>query len=128
MTEFSGAHMGDKIRLADNEDGWLPPVLLISEPQECEHGSCLSCRGVTPTGVKIPVHAAASRQIEVLEQGPVSKSVSEFAGQQADRVAEDADRRPSHRGGPPIGDDFEDEFDRSKRDYDDTPNDEGDDN
>jgi hypothetical protein len=53
-------------------------------------------------------------------------SASECAGQQAEVVAETAGRVP-HREGPEIGDEAEEDYDRSKADYDDTPNDEGDD-
>lgn len=37
-----------------------------------------------------------------------------------------ADRRPSHRGGPDIGPEADREYDDSKADFDDAPDDEGD--
>ncbi|MFE3452444.1 hypothetical protein ACFXJ8_26320 [Nonomuraea sp. NPDC059194] len=108
MTDFSGAHMGDKIQLPH----LAKPVRLIDEPGPCSDPGCLAlhAKGVDRCGYVEAVRAYPDTVIEVLEQGPASKSASELAAPRGDVLAEHADRRPSHRGGPDIGDDAEEEY------------------
>lgn len=67
---FGDAHHGDKIRLrtADGEN-WQTPVRLLTDPAPC-HSGCCGCRAVTGDGRTVPVHAAAGREVLLVEPGP----------------------------------------------------------
>lgn len=73
MTVFASAHLGDKILIRCDFDGWTYPIRLISEPVACDSG-CMSCRAVTNDGRILPVHARSNRLIKVLQLGPGSAS------------------------------------------------------
>ncbi|MDH2425737.1 hypothetical protein [Sphaerisporangium sp. TRM90804] len=82
-TTFASAHSGDLVQIAvcssltcthppgDCPRGWRPAVRLLAEPRPCPDGcGARCCTGVTTDGHTIPVHAAPTRRMRVVEHGP----------------------------------------------------------
>lgn len=124
MTTFAESHLGDRILLLGRlipplarERTWNLPLRLVTEPAPCGDPGCLAlrCLALTPDGRRVHLHRLGSREIDVLEHGPAS----ELATSRGDVLAENADKPAWTPWTDP-------DYRREQADFDDTPNDEGD--
>ncbi|HEY9373169.1 hypothetical protein [Streptomyces sp.] len=127
MTTFAESHVGDTIhlrgvlvRLLAHDKTWALPLTLITDPAPCGDPGCaaLRCEALTPEGHHVYLHRRGDREIDVLEPAPL-------AAHGGDDLAESVSK-PTVRGGDPIGDEAEQDYELSRADYDTAPNDEGD--